>query len=83
MKLAQIAVIQRPGADDPEPEIVEALDGKWLKLELPALDISSTRIRRRLKAGLSVRGLVPEQILHSFTPADIAALTQDEDSITH
>src|SRR5581483_483304 len=98
LKLAHIAVIQRPGAERPEPEIVEALAGReapdpetlreshagcWIRLELPTLDISSTRIRSRLKKGQSVRGLVPEPILHSFTPADIAALTQDEDSITH
>ena len=98
LKLAHIAVIQRPGAERPEPEIIEALAGReapdadtlreshagcWMRLELPSLDISSTRIRSRLKKGQSVRGLVPEPILHSFTPADIAALTQDEDSITH
>ena len=96
--LAHLAVIGRPGAEQPSPEVAEVLAGReapdattlreslsgcWIKLDLPALDISSTRIRSRLKGGQSVRGLVSDSILHSFTPADIAALTQDEDSITH
>lgn len=96
--LAHLVVIARPGAAPPAAETVEAfvdrrvndaaalresLGGSWLELNLPSLDISSTRIRRLLKAGQSVRGLVPDAILHSFTAADIAALTQDEDTITH
>jgi nicotinate-nucleotide adenylyltransferase len=98
LQLAHLAVIVRPGAPAPSAEVLEALAGReasdaatlreshsgcWIRLEIPALDISSTRIRSRLKAGQSVRGLVPDAIIHSFTPADIAALTQDEDSITH
>lgn len=57
--------------------------GCWLRLELPLLDISSTRIRRRLKDGRSVRGLLPDAILNHMTAADIVALTQDEDATTH
>ncbi len=98
LELAHLAVITRPGAHSPSREVLEALAGReapdaetlreqhagcWIRLELPALDISSTRIRRRLKAGQSVRGLVPDAILNSLTPTDIAALTKDEDSITH
>lgn len=96
--LAHLAVISRPGAAPPSAEVIDALAGReagdvatlreshsgcWIRLAIPALDVSSTRIRSRLKAGQSVRGLLPDAILHSFTPADIAALTQDEDSITH
>jgi nicotinate-nucleotide adenylyltransferase len=96
--LAHLAVITRPGAAPPAAEVAAALAGKqaagaaalresraglWLELNLPVLDISSTRIRRLLKAGQSVRGLVPEVILQSFTATDIAALTEDEDTITH
>lgn len=96
-ELAHIAVVRRPGAAAPAAEVLERLGpeaaaaeslretlaGRWLWLALPQLEISASRIRGRLKAGLSVRGLVPDPILHSFTPADIAALTEDEDSITH
>jgi nicotinate-nucleotide adenylyltransferase len=98
LQLAHLAVIQRPGAEPPSAEVLDLLAGReakepqtlreqhagcWIRLEIPALDISSTRIRHRLKAGLSVRGLLPDPILHSLTPQDITALTQDEDSITH
>lgn len=61
----------------------EKLSGYWLQLDLPLLDISSTRIRRLLKTGHSVRGLVPDAILNHITAADRAALTQDEDVTTH
>ena len=61
----------------------ETLAGRWLQLDLPLLDISSTRIRRLLKTGHSVRGLVPDAILNHTTAADRAALTQDEDGTTH
>ncbi|MGH8460505.1 MAG: nicotinate-nucleotide adenylyltransferase [Stenotrophobium sp.] len=60
-----------------------AVAGHWLHLDLPVLDISSTRIRRLLKAGQSVRGLLPDAILNHMTAADIAALTQDDDATTH
>jgi nicotinate-nucleotide adenylyltransferase len=57
--------------------------GLWYQLELPMLDISSTRVRQLLRTGHSVRGLVPDAILDTMTAADIAALTQDDDATTH
>ncbi|MGH8505006.1 MAG: nicotinate-nucleotide adenylyltransferase [Stenotrophobium sp.] len=70
-----------------EAEAIAALHaakaGLWLRLDLPLLDISSTRIRRLLKARRSVRGLLPDAILSHMTAADIAALTQDDDAKTH
>jgi len=57
--------------------------GLWLPLELPQLDISSTRIRRLLKRQQSVRGLVPDAILNAMTAAEIAALTQDDNATKH
>lgn len=56
--------------------------GLWLDLELPPLAISSTRVRRLLKARRSVRGLVPQAVIDSFTPEDIDFLTHDEDPAT-
>ncbi|MGH8445875.1 MAG: nicotinate (nicotinamide) nucleotide adenylyltransferase [Solimonas sp.] len=98
VELAHVAVITRPGSE-PAPsaecaallprraDSVEALHdeaaGLWLPLEMPALDISSTRIRRLLSQQRSVRGLVPDAILNTMTAADIAALTQDNDATKH
>lgn len=64
-------------------ELQQQPAGRWLQLDLPLLDISSTRIRRLLKAGQSVRGLVPDAILHAMTLADRAALMKDDDATTH
>lgn len=84
LELARIAVVPRPGLTTAAPpECAAALQGRWQLLELPLLEISSTRIRRLLKAGQSVRGLLPDAILNSLTAADREALTQDENPITH
>lgn len=99
LELAHLAVIARADTRlEPPPETAAVLAGRetsdpavlrqgpagrWLRLDVPVLDISSTRIRRLLKLGQSVRGLVPDAILNSLTAADIAALTQDDDAKTH
>ena len=98
-ELAHLVVIARTGSHlSPSAECVhflrdrrvntaqalqEKMSGSWLQLDLPLLDISSTRIRRLLKTGHSVRGLVPDAILNHITAADRAALTQDEDATNH
>jgi nicotinate-nucleotide adenylyltransferase len=99
LELAHVAVITRPGSEpQPSVETREALagcraadaaalhrrpGGLWLPLEMPLLDISSTRIRRLLLQGRSVRGLIPDAILNAMTAADVAALTQDNDATQH
>lgn len=99
LDLAHLAVVARPDVRlDPPPETAPLLAGRevadphrlhdaaggcWIRLDVPLLDISSTRIRRLLKARHSIRGLVPDAILNSMTAADIAALTQDDDAKTH
>ncbi|NKF21370.1 nicotinate (nicotinamide) nucleotide adenylyltransferase [Solimonas marina] len=99
VELAHVAVITRPGSEPrPSAETAELLvprraadasmlhaqpAGLWLPLEMPLLDISSTRIRRLLLQERSVRGLVPDAILNAMTTADIAALTQDNDATQH
>ncbi|HEY0914707.1 MAG TPA: nicotinate-nucleotide adenylyltransferase [Solimonas sp.] len=99
LELAHLAVIARADTRlEPPPETAAVLAGRetsdpgvlrqgsagrWLRLDVPVLDISSTRIRRLLKLGQSVRGLVPDAILNSLTAADTAALTQDDDAKTH
>src|SRR3546814_13708871 len=75
IELAHIAAITRPGnAPYPSAETAGLLSsrraadaaalhrqpaGLWLPLEIPQLDISSTRIRRLPKQERSVRELVP------------------------
>ncbi len=96
---AHLAVVTRAGTTlRPSPETAEFLAirraptlerlhetkaGLWLPLEVPQLDISSTRIRRLLRCRQSVRGLVPDAILNAMTAADIAALTQDDNATKH
>lgn len=53
--------------------------GLFLSATLPPLAISSTRIRGLLKARRSIRGLVPQAVIDSFTDEDIDFLTHDED----
>ena len=97
--LAHLAVVARAGApleppagcaglfqgrDTEDPIDLQRIPaGRWIRLDLPLLEISSTRVRRLLRARQSVRGLVPDAILNSMTPADIARLTKDDDATTH
>lgn len=48
--------------------------GLWLRLPLAPLAISGSDVRRRLRAGLSVRGLVPDTVVADFTRRDLEAL---------
>lgn len=52
--------------------------GRFMTAAVPPLAISSTRIRGLLKARRSVRGLVPQAVIDSFTHEDIDFLTHDE-----
>lgn len=54
--------------------------GLFMTAAIPPLAISSTRVRGLLKAGRSVRGLIPEAVIRSFTHEDVTFLTHDEDS---
>jgi len=60
LELAQVTVVGRPGFDlrqvDPE------LGRQMTFLEIPLVDVSSTDIRRRLRAGDPVRYLLPDAV---------------------
>lgn len=52
--------------------------GRFMRVHLPPLAISSTRVRGLLAARRSVRGLVPRAVIDTFTPEDLGNLTYDQ-----
>jgi nicotinate-nucleotide adenylyltransferase len=54
--LARIVVVGRPGSPAPASSLVAAT------VEVPAVDISATEVRRRVRAGLPVRYWVPDAV---------------------
>lgn len=91
VQLAHLIIVNRPGTALELPPAVAAMlqeapdaaalraqpAGLFWRVAMPPLQISASDIRRRLKAGLSVRGLVPDRVLADFTPQDLKALSQD------
>ena len=87
--LAHLVVFGRPGARAALPAPLARLlrgrkaaragdlrrrpAGLWLRASLAPRDYSATEVRRRLKAGLSVRGLVPDTVIADFTNKDLEA----------
>lgn len=95
LDLAHLVFVERPYEPPaPAPELAALLRdrrisdpaalrsrpaGLFMTAAIPPLAISSTRVRGLLKAGRSVRGLVPQAVIDSFTPEDIAFLCHDEE----
>lgn len=98
LELAHLAVVSRPGSPLLPPleadilverhtDTAEAFRtvpaGLWMELPLPLMEVSSTRIRRLMRQGVSVRGLLPDAILDRLTPQDIELLTHEDNPGKH
>ena len=59
LERAKVAVAPRPGTD---ASAVEAVLGRVVWLDMPALQVSGTEIRARAAAGKSIRFLVPDAV---------------------
>jgi nicotinate-nucleotide adenylyltransferase len=57
--LATFVVVTRPGHPAPPPA---SLPGSVVHLEVPQLEVSSTELRHRYRAGLATRYLVPDAV---------------------
>ncbi len=64
--MCTVVAVTRPGVAVPEAEILErhipGLRGRLVLLEGLYVDMSSTEVRRRVAAGDSIEGLVPEAV---------------------
>ena len=50
--------------------------GLWWRCAMPPVPISASEVRRRLRAGLSVEGLVPEVVIEDFNRRDLEAFAK-------
>jgi nicotinate-nucleotide adenylyltransferase len=70
LQLARLAVMTRPG------EELKGTDVPHEVVEVTRVDLSSTRIRRRLEEGMSIRYTVPERLRPEVERAWSARRTQ-------
>jgi nicotinate-nucleotide adenylyltransferase len=65
LRLCTLAVVPRPGSMDRDLSAISPSGSdKVVLLEGPLVDISGTKIRRRVSLGLPVRYMVPDEVEH-------------------
>ncbi len=62
LELATLAVAARPGTGDPRARRWAERSGRVVWIGDPALDVSSSALRERVRRGRSIRYLVPEPV---------------------
>lgn len=60
LELARPVILEREAGEAPVP--AGAGDGRWQRLATRRIDVSSTEIRQRVRAGKSIRGFVTESV---------------------
>jgi len=63
---ADIVVVNRPGADFHPPT-----GWNWELVEIPAVNISGTGLRRRVRKGHSIRFLTPQAVIEHIEAWDL------------
>lgn len=61
LKYAKIAFVTRPGYEY-DTDAFEKFNGRAIFLEFSGIDISSTKIRKRIKSNKDINGLLPESV---------------------
>ena len=80
-RMATLLTVGRPGyARDKISELPQEIRGSIRTIDSPQLDLSSTDIRRRVRAGRSIRYMVPEDVRRYI---DDNALYTDSDGELH
>lgn len=59
VELAKLAVARRPGAQGAPESALSGLRDRIVWLDMPPMDVSATEIRRRLRDGEAVEGMLP------------------------
>jgi nicotinate-nucleotide adenylyltransferase len=72
---AAIAVAPRPGVDS--AEVTAAVDSDVLWLDMPAIDVSGTALRERVRSGRSIRFLVPDSVWKYVAENDLYRQASD------
>ena len=82
LELARVGVAVRPGTDLDEAEtVLERLGGRFEAVRMPELSVSSTRVRRRVASGRSIRYLVPDGVREMIEEQGLYRMSEREAAV--